>query len=601
MNTHARQTLPATAIPDGCLPWSTEDTRRWTRALPPGWIPVPRVGLRVLKLVLAVGVLAALGLTTDGLPPYLAAWAGLQLVWLQLRPELVRVSAPLLALVTVVLRPAPVIPVLAGALVLNGACLAVAALRLRARERQREAALAASGGVSALPPGADLPLGRGRFLSGLGITLIAAGVPLAATAGVWDDAEGRRAAMVAGCFVAGLGATALLSGVLGRRRAVALRAAPAPVLRVLMRETRHGDAKVYAADDIGGLRPLFTVGVTPLDATPAQNLNATPAEPHAPTHNTPHPQNPAPAPAPAPTTDPMTDAMAEAVADVLTDVVTDVADLGPVSDRDDDRPGPLREAVLYGAPHDGAEVVLVGAPSEPGGAPVAQRSTGPVRPLSEGAARRRLEREKRTSARTAAEDELHLGLVETASRAKPVPVRRWRAGAVDRLAGLLMVVWAVPLCWDTFVDGDTGLWKRILVLLFGLFGAFRLPVKLCWRLTADRTGLWLNGLRGTTHIPWDDVRSVRRESLELKLRWGGDEAWTVSAPRWAWFQRVRGLTHPYDALAAEVTAMRTDPALRPTGDSEERDRGRPLWPLAVPLVLAWLTAVLAGWTGFPGR
>ncbi|MGW7608523.1 PH domain-containing protein [Streptomyces sp. NPDC054766] len=132
----------------------------------------------------------------------------------------------------------------------------------------------------------------------------------------------------------------------------------------------------------------------------------------------------------------------------------------------------------------------------------------------------------------------------------------------------------------------------------GPYGAFRIPVKLYWRVTADRTGLWLNGLRGTTHIPWDDVRSVRRESVELKLRWRGGGAWTVAAPRWAWFQRRRGVTHPYDALAAEVTAMHTDPALRPTGDSEERERGRPLWPPALPFVLVWLTAVLAGLMGF---
>ncbi|WP_328553788.1 hypothetical protein [Streptomyces sp. NBC_00358] len=569
MNTDVRRTLPATAIPDGCLPWTTEHTRRWTRVLPPGWIPVPRVGLRVLKLVLLTGALAALGLTAAGLPPYLATPAGLLLVLLQLRPEAVRVWAPPLALAAVVLRPAPVLPVLAGALLLTAAALAISATRLRARERQREAALTASGGVTAPLPDADRPIGRGRFLSGLGITLILAGVPVMATAGLWDSSEGRAAAAVAGCFVAGLGVTALLSGVLGRRRAAALRAAPAPVLRVLVRGTGRGGVKVFAADDVAGLRPLFTVGVVPLD------------------HDR----------------DNDTAVVEEAVTDTVADLA-DLADLGDVADRarsadrlDDDRAEPLREAVLYGTPYDGAEVVLVSAAPKPGDPPVTERSSGPVRPLSEGGVRRRLERAKRAAARTAADDEEHLGLVEAARLTSPVPVRRWRAGAVDRLSGFLMVVWGVLLYWIS-TDGDVGLWKDILVVLTGLYGAFRIPVKLCWRVTADRTGLWLNGLRGTTHIPWDDVRSVRRESLELKLRWHGDGSWTVSAPRWARLQRRRGVTHPYDVLAAEVTAMHTDPALRPTGDSEERERGRPLWPLAVPFVLAWLTAVLVGLTGF---
>ncbi|WP_328671096.1 hypothetical protein [Streptomyces sp. NBC_00328] len=564
MNTDVRRTLPATAIPDGCLPWSTEHTLRWTRVLPPGWIPVPRVGLRVLKLVLLTGALAALGLTGAGLPPYLAAPAGLLLVWLQLRPEVVRVSAPALALAAVVLRPAPVLPVLAGALLLTATAMAISTLRLRARERQREAALAASGGVTAPLPDGDRPLGRGRFLSGLGIALILAGIGLIATVGVWNSSESRRAVAVAGCFAAGLGVTALLSGVLGRRRAAALRAAPAPVLRVLMRTTGRGDAKVFAADDVAGLRPLFTVGVVPLD------------------HDT--------------------DYDGGDVADAVTDTALDLADaagLAESADRlDGDRPGPLREAVLYGVPYEGAEVALVSAPAKPGDPPVAERSSGPVRPLSEGGVRRRLKRAKRTAARRAVDDEQYFGLVEAARLKDLVPVRRWRAGAVDWLAGFLMVPAGVLLCWVTSTDGGISLWKQIVLLLVGLSGAFRIPVKLCWRVTADRTGLWLNGLRGITHIPWDDIHSVRRESLELKLRWRGDGAWTVSAPRWAWFQRHRGVTHPYDALAAEVTAMHTDPALRPTGDSEERERGRPLWPLAVPFVLVWLTAVPAGLMGF---
>ncbi|MFD8737783.1 hypothetical protein ACFV06_23070 [Streptomyces sp. NPDC059618] len=565
MNTDVRRTLPATAIPDGCLPWSTEHTQHWTRTLPPVWASVQRLRVRGLKLALLLGVLAALGLISAGVPPYLAAVAGLHLVWLPLRPEIVRVSAPALAVAVLVVHPAPVLPVIAGALALTATALAVSGLRLRARDRQRDAALAASGGVTAPVPDAGGPLRRGRFLSRLGILLVLAGVPLiVTTAGLWDSGEGRRAVVGGGCFVAGLGVTALLSGVLGGRRATALRAAPAPVLRVLTRETRRGGARVFAADDVAGLRPLFTVGVVALD----------------------HPK------------DYDGEDVAEGAVDALADA-TDIAD--PVEAANplfDDRPGPLREAVLYGAPYDGAEVVLVSAAAEPGGTPVAERSSGPVRPVPEAAVRWRLRQAKRTAARRAAEDAEHRGLVEAARRTTVVPVRRWRAGAVDRLAALLMMLCGVA-AYLTVDDGDSGLWQEILVALSGLFGAFRIPVKLRWRITADRTGLWLNGLRRTTHVPWDDFRSARREDLELKLRWSEGGAWTVSAPRWARLQRRRGVPHPYDALAAEVTAMHTDRALRPTGDSEERERGRPLWPLAVPFVLAWLAAAVTVVTGLP--
>ncbi|MFD9001617.1 hypothetical protein ACFV0T_11710 [Streptomyces sp. NPDC059582] len=558
MNTDVRRPLPATAIPDGCLPWNTEQTRRWTRTLPPGWTPLRWPGLPVVQLALSTGGLAAFGLTGAGLPPYLAASAALHLVWLPLRPEIVRVSAPALAVVAVVARPAPGSAVLAGVLLLAGACAAVAESRLRARQRQREAALAAAEGVTAPLPAVDGPLWRGRILSGLGIALILAGTALIATAGLWNSSEDHGAAAVTGFFVAGLGVTGLLSGVLGRRRAAALRAAPVPVLRVLMRENESADAEVFAADDVMGLRPLFTVATVPLD----------------------------------PDTD--------EVDDEDEDKADREAELDDMLARlDDDRPRPLRQAVLYGTPYEGAELVLVSAAPEPGGVPVAERSTGPVRPLSEGGVRRRLRWEKRAAARTAADDEQHLGLVAAARLTKTVPVRRWRAGAVDWLAGLLTVQWGVWVWWAGFTDEGAALWQQILIVLLGLFGAARVAVKLCWRITADRTGLWLNGLRRTTHIPWDDVRSVRRESFELKLRWRGGESWTVSAPHWAWFQRRLGVTHPYDALAAEVTAMRTDPALRPSGDSEERGRGRPLWPLAVLFALLWLTAVLLGQEWFP--
>ncbi|MPY30517.1 hypothetical protein FNH09_04085 [Streptomyces adustus] len=553
MNTDVRRTLPATAIPDGCLPWSTEQTRRWTRELPPGWIPVRWVGLSIFQLVWLMGALAALGLNWAGVPPYLAALAGLHLVWLPLRPEIVRVSAPVLALVTVAVRPEPVLPVLVGAFLLTAVSLTVSELRLRARRRQREAAVAAAGGVTAVLPDADQPLGRGRLLSGLGIALIvlvAAGVPVTAAIGMWDTSEGRRFVALAGLYATGLGVTALLSGVLGRRRAVALRAAPVPVLRVLVREDRRVDAEVYAADDVAGLRPLFTVATVRLDLEADRGEDGGTADDEA----------------------------------ELDDFLEEL---------DDKRPKPLREAVLYGAPYDGAEVVLVSAARKPGDPPVAERSTGPARPLPAVAVRWRLRVAKRQAAWTAADDERHRGLVAAALlTTETVPVRRWRAGALDRLSAFLMVLAGVFLCWMVFTDRDGDLWQQFVCFLGGLYGAFRIPVKLCWRITADRTGVWLNSLRGTTHIPWDDVRSVRRQVFELRLRWRGGESWAVSTFSWTWCQRRFGLTHPYDALAAELSAMQADPALRPTGDSEERERGRPLWPLGVPLAVLWVAGAL---------
>ncbi|MFJ1973379.1 hypothetical protein ACIO93_32460 [Streptomyces sp. NPDC087903] len=508
--------------------------------VPPRW--------RHLHLVLLTAALAALGLALAGWSPFLAALVALHLVWLPLRPEAVRVSAPALVVLAAVRPPAPLWLVLPGAVLVAGGSWAVAELRLRARVRQRKAALAAAGGVTAPLPDKGLTLGRGRFLTGAGLVILVPGVVLLATAGLWSAPDDRRAAAAAGFFVAGLGATVVLSGVLGRRRATALGATPAPVLRVLVRENEGGDAEVFAADDTTAVRPLFTVATTEADED---------AEDDSGDHD-----------------DSRDDT--EAQIDELLDRL------------EADEPGPLREAVLHGAPYDGAEILLVSASPQPGEPPVTERSSGPVRPLSPGGARRRLAREKRASARAAVAEEQHLLRVEAARSTAPVPVRRWRAGGVDWLSGVLLVQWGVWTCWAVFLDADVSLWQEIVVAAAGLYGGARLPVKLCWRITADRTGLWLNGLRHPTHIAWDDLRSARREHFELKLRRRGGDSWAVAAPRWARLQRARGLTHPYDALAAELTAMHTDPALRPTGESEAHLRGRALWPLAVLFALTWL-------------
>ena len=553
MSTNLRQPLPlplpSSAIPDGCLPWDAEQTRRWTEALPPWWVPL-RLRARYVQLLLLVAAAVALSLALTDLPPYLPALVALHLVWVLLRPEAVRVSAPALVLAVAALDWGSSWAVMLGGVLLAGVCARIAELRLRARVRQREAALAAAGDVTATLPDVGRPLGRGYVLGMLGLFVIVAGAVLVVTAGLWSAAEDRQGVPAAGCFVAGIGATLLLSGVLGRRRAIALRAAPAPVLRVLVREAENADAEVFAADDVAALRPLFTVA----------------------------------------TVEPGDDSDDE---DDEDDVDDDEAELDALLDRlADEEPGPLREAVLYGTPYDGAEVLIVSAAPKPDQPLVVERSTGPVRPLSERGVRWRLAREKRAAARIAADDARHLGLVEAVRAAtETVPVRQWRAGKLDWLATVLLVQWGVALCWAGFTDNGISLWKQILIVLVGLVGAARVPVKLCWRITADRTGLWLRGLLGATHIPWEDFRGARRESFELKLRWRGGESWAVAAPHSARFQRRRGLTHPHDALAAELTALHTDPALRPTGDSEEAGRGRPLWPLAVVFAVVWLTAL----------
>ena len=545
-NVRESSPLPASAIPDGCVDWNGEHARVWADRAVPWWVPVrPRRWSVELSLWCALFVAFAL-LTTTDLPPELAALLPLQALWWLWRPEAVRVSAPVLITLIAIRATELSWPALVCAALLVLASVTATELRARARARQRHSALAAAGGVTAPLPDADGRVRRGGLFLKFGAGIGVPGVVLLATSGLWSGASDREVALEEGLFIVGLALTLLLSGTLGRRRATALRTSPVPVLRVLVGKDDHADAVIYATDDTEALRPLFTV--------------ATRAEAEGKGDD-------------------------EAEAEELEELLDAPAKTGARA--------PLREAVLYGTPYDGAEILLVGAAEEPGEPPVVEWSTGPVRPLPEGAARRRLAREERAAVRAevrAARDGELAATVRAGTTV--VPVRRWRAGPVDWLAGFLTAQW----CLGYFLLGiDHSLWFRGLLLLFGLMCAVRVPVKLRWRVTADRTGIWLNRLRAPRHIPWDDLRAARTESFELQLRVRDGDDWSMAAPRWAWWQRRRGLIHPYDALAAELSAMIADPALRPTGESEEKERGRPLWPFAVALGIAWIAVLVTRW------
>jgi hypothetical protein len=548
-NVHEPALLPASAIPDGCVDWNGEHARAWAGAVVPWWVPV-RPRRWSLELTVWCAVLAAFGLlaTTD-LPPELIALLPLQVVCWLWRPEAVRFSAPVLIVPAAVHAAGLPWPVLVCAALLVLASVTATELRARARGRQRRAALAATGGVTAVVPDTDGPVRRGGLFLKFGAGLAVAGVVLLATSGLWHSADDRQLALAEGLFALGLALTMLLSGTLGRRRAIALRTAPAPVLRVLVGKDDHEDAVIYATDDTEALRPLFTVATRAARDDEGEGDDKEGKDD-------------------------------EAAREELEELLDAAAVVGS---------GPLREAVLYGTPYDGAEILLVSAAEKPDEPPVAEWSTGPVRPLPEGAVRRRLAREERAVVRKALDEEF---AATVRAGMAVVPVRRWRAGPVDWLGTFLVMLWAAVVL---AVAADPDLWDGTVVLLVGLAGATLVPRKLCWRITADRTGIWLNGLRRPRHVPWADLRSARRQAFELQLRVRDGDHWDVSAPRWPWLQRKRQLTHPYDALAAELAAMIADPALRPTGESGERERGRPLWPFAVLLGIAWIAVLVTRW------
>lgn len=562
--------LPASAVPEDCGAWSGEKTEVWARTRPPVWVPARTRPLHLLAVVpggLIVGFWLA---NFAGVPAALAALVPLQLVWTLVRPELVRFSAPVLMLLLAWRGDSHDVATLLGTVAVTFTW-ATAEIRLSKRRLQRQWALSAAEGATATVPDEAGPLRRGRFLIGLGCVLTVLGAGLLSLASGWDVATDRHEVTLVGWFVVGWGLTSLLSGWLGRRRAAALRGAPVPVLRVLVRDGADGDAEVFAADDVAALRPLFTVAAEEWYAESDEEVE---------------------------------ERISEEELDELLDAVEN-HDENYDDDDDDEQPGPLREAVLYGPPHEGAEVVIVSTAEKPegpqgpdgsegaGGSPaelVVESSTGPVRPLSDRAVRRRAAAQKARARRSTVHEELR-ATAATESRARlgdePVPVRRWRAGWPDWTAALFTIVAIVAIGLY-----PNGLKQYVLGGLLGVFGILVLPQMLAWRITADRSGLWLSDWRGARHIEWDHLMTVQCIGAVLTVgsRRASFPTWTVRAERWRWLERKLRLVHPYERTAAEITAMWREPALRPRG--EYGGRGRPLWPLSVVLAVVWVAALV---------
>lgn len=562
--------MPYADVP--ARPWVSADARRWAVARVPAW--ARPVGPAV---VLLVAVVMAVMYSPDPMctvaAPCGAEWldaAGTMLflphlVWLFVLPELAFVSAPLLLIWmsnpnTWLGGPAEKI---ADAVVVAALCWGWAAVvaRLRARGRQRSLVLDAAGGIMVPAPATDdvRPWRRGlvRGIAGAILCAVAGALTtivvaddrtddrLARTAtsenarvvayntddytvtvrlsdstrhrfdaqgsyrvgssvpvlmhGDWmrlatephGDRTGRQALALA---LAGLGITVLGSGLLSRRRAVALHRAPVPVLRVL---TRHhqGRTEIFAADDTATLRPVLSY------------------EPHTRTRTA------------------------------------------------------LRQALLYGAPREGGELILASATES--GQWLVEGTASPIRHGSpDGTGKPGVYRPD--TARTAAHHRAAEARVQDALAAMTAatgPVR-WQAGPVARFVGAALIVLTIMLLALLFTGSPTW-WKLPFWSLGGLYWASVSLRMMIWRITADSNGLHVRAPWRTAHIPWADVIGAvytPEGELIIRCRTDIDDA-PVGSVGFPPLERRLRRPGRAERAAAEITAMVREPGLRPKDDA----------------------------------
>jgi len=340
-------------------------------------------------------------------------------------------------------------------------------------------------------------------------------------------------------LAAGLpGLTFLAAGVLARRRAAVLRRGPVPVLRVLQRLDHNGDTWIYAADDTAGSVPLLRCLAYPV-------------------------------------------------------IDDEASEFGPPDDddEDDDEDWPrvdtrLREALLYGTPYDAGELVILAAALD--GDRAVTLTAGPVRlpPGDQGP-------ELQWPVEDAVEqpDPVLVGRTATSMRPVARPVR-WGPSVFTRCAALLGAAIAAAMTkfvLDEVKAGSLG-WHVLPMLgLASVPGA--LATFLNWRITADRSGLWLAGAYKVRHLTWDELRAAVYTGGVIEIRRADRKTWEPSLG-WPWMERRLRLRPSYVRAVEEISAMHAHPELRPTEESPVRDHGLPLGPVLAVLYTLWAAALL---------
>jgi hypothetical protein len=229
----------------------------------------------------------------------------------------------------------------------------------------------------------------------------------------------------------------------------------------------------------------------------------------------------------------------------------------------------LGDAVLYGAPHEGAEVVLFRLTTS--GVPAVEVSDFPARQEGLEHLRRQdrtLDGERTKSAglrrdKEAKEAEILVALATMGPAKGPV---HWKGGPVARIFGALVLCFAAVLFAGLVFDESHGISHWVLTLGGGSMAAVTALPPLTWRITADAAGLRVRRYGRSRQLPWAAVtRAVYTDGgyLIVRTRSGLDDI-NLGSVGFPQAERAFGVPARGARAATEITAMVRDPGLRPS-------------------------------------
>ncbi|MBB6437146.1 hypothetical protein [Streptomyces candidus] len=251
--------------------------------------------------------------------------------------------------------------------------------------------------------------------------------------------------------------------------------------------------------------------------------------------------------------------------------------------------GSVREAVLYGLPSPGAQLTYVAAVDGPDGRVAVERSTTPAALAPAVPDPHPPRTEKPMATQKLAPTEKDTVSHPSAPGSPRTLVASWSAGPVSRTAGALVLLFEAATVWNFFDDERTlRSWLLLVTLPFALTWA---ATALNWRVTTDRSGVWVAGGWRVEQVPWAEIEKV--ECAEDRLVLGAlDGTQTAVRPTgWAGLDRRTAKGHVAGRAAEGIRAMLADPESRPAVDSTPADQGTPLGPVIV-LVAALIGAAL---------